>query len=112
MTLIRAENDTDDTEKRPRSVSRDTDRPHIVVRLSPKLGCRGLACRQTSPRTGVGGHALNRRRGHRKLLRFARFVHKPSQESQLRRTIGGIGPNARRRQGIQLFEDVGFIPTT
>ena len=54
--------------------------------------------------------ALNRQRGHLQPLRFARFVHKACQESQLRRAVGGIGPDTRRREGIELFEDVGFLP--
>ena len=59
-------------------------------------------------RTGVGVRALNRLCGHREPLRVAWFVHKASQESQLRRTVGGIGPNAGCREGVELFEDVGF----
>lgn len=39
-------------------------------------------------RTGVGVRALNRLCGHREPLRVAWFVHKASQESQLRRTVG------------------------
>lgn len=62
-------------------------------------------------RNGVGARALNRRVGRSEPLRLARFVHKPSQESQLRRSVRRISPNARRREGVQLFEDVGFLPT-